>query len=71
MVDGSAENSAMSGAGAGGGAGAATTGGGGGGGGGAFFLQPEVNATSATRTIAIQMTLHFRFNSMISASRIV
>jgi hypothetical protein len=61
----------MSGAGGGGGVGAVTTGGGGGGGGGAFFLQPEANATNATKTIAIQMTLHFRFNSMISASRIV
>jgi len=45
--------------------------GGGGGGGGVFFLQPEAKATSATRTIAIQMTLHFRFNCIISASRIV
>jgi hypothetical protein len=71
MVEGSAENSVISGAGAGGGGGAGCTGGGGGGGGGAFFLQPELNATNATRTMATQMTFHFRFNNMISASRIV
>src|SRR5579859_3028979 len=66
MDDGSAANMAMSGA-AGGGASTAFGGGGGGGGGGAFFLQPEANAT---KTIAIQITLQFRFNNMISASRI-
>jgi hypothetical protein len=67
MDDGSAANRVMSGAAGGGGATSALGGGGGGGGGGAFFLQPEANAT---KTIAIQMTLQFRFNNMISASRI-
>jgi hypothetical protein len=63
--EGSAEKLAISGAGGGGGAGAGAGAGGGGGGGGAFFLQPEVNATKATRTRAIQMTFHFRLNNMI------
>src|SRR5579864_520942 len=69
MDEGSAEKLAISGAGGGGGAGAGAGAGGGGGGGGAFFLQPEVNATKATRTRAIQMTFHFRLNNMIFASR--
>jgi len=68
MDDGSAENSAMSGAAGGGGVASCVGGGGGGGGGAAFFLQPTANTA---KTIAIQITLDFRFNNMISASRIV